>query len=148
MTGENQQALDDIRQRLGDIRTDIEYVKRWEPDVDARSVDLITRVVDQIDALAVLIGKTTRNTSAGLEASSGPRRDPRITPVAHDQISRTVRDIKTTRLVVEVITGPGGTVSEVIFDQIGPTSRRRHRHSLTNFIDWARKATVEHYGDD
>lgn len=143
MTDIELETLTDIRERLDDLLGDSNFA--FIEDQSAR--EFMGRLIAQIDALAALVGKMGQKTSGPPKASGEPARDPRITPKPGDRISRTVRDIKTTRTVVEVITGPGGLVVEVSFVQAGPTSSRPKRHSLTNWIDWARKATIEHWGE-
>jgi len=142
------ETLADIRTRLTDLQTDTRYALNFDHGSEPRQqIENLGRLIDTVLVLASLVEKVARNTSRRPEARSDEPRDPRINPRPGDVISRVVRDIKTTRAVVEVVTGPGGLVVEVIFNQAGPTSSRPKRHSLTNYIDWARKAKIERLGE-
>jgi hypothetical protein len=138
-------TLDDIRSSVQDIRnacTDIRDDLR-SPFRNGNLETTVAAIVQQIDALAVLLLQTTQNTSGQETAGSERPRDPRINPVPGDRISRTVREIKTIRFVIALKTGPEGTVTEVTFEQIGPAGRRIKAHGIYNWIDWARKADIE-----
>ena len=143
----NREILDEIQERLADLVVDIRWTFPSESGESGNPQEFMRRLIAQIDVLVTLVRNTCQKTSGPSKGDRDEPRDPRINPRPGDIVSRVVRDIKTTRSVIEVITGPGGFVVEVIFNQAGPTSSRPKRHSLTNFIDWCRKATVEHYGD-